>query len=192
MLADRMERLRAKMLWLRPKMQQMLTYRIWTRWRIRGTLEEVADIWLDAGSLEQWWSDAFLESRVLVEGDADGSRRTFALHTKGMLPYTLRLTSRVTYADYPTAFTVVTWGDLNGKANCHFRQMGPDVEMRCNWKVTVARPLLIVGSFLCKPLLEANHRWVMARGQEGLKRELRRRRGRNSVSPMKSALQVSV
>lgn len=44
------------------------------------------------------------------------------------------------------------------------------------WQVQAAKPLLRRLSWLLKPLFAANHRWAMARGEESLRLELRRRR----------------
>jgi hypothetical protein len=45
-----------------------------------------------------------------------------------------------------------------------------------DWRVSAAKPLLRRLSWLMKPAFAANHRWAMARGQESLALELRRRR----------------
>ena len=55
-----------------------------TRWRIEGSIEEVSDILGDAEDLVRWWPSVYLQ----VHKDADG---VVHLHTKGWLPYTLRI-----------------------------------------------------------------------------------------------------
>ena len=45
-----------------------------------------------------------------------------------------------------------------------------------DWRVAAAKPLLARLSWLLRPVFEANHHWAMARGQESLALELRRRR----------------
>ena len=47
------------------------------------------------------------------------------------------------------------------------------------WTVQARKPLIRSLSFLLKPVFEANHRWAMARGEEGLTRELLLRRDSN-------------
>jgi hypothetical protein len=45
-----------------------------------------------------------------------------------------------------------------------------------DWRLRAEKPLLKSLSFLLKPLFRWNHGWAMARGEEGLRRELIRRR----------------
>jgi hypothetical protein len=45
-----------------------------------------------------------------------------------------------------------------------------------NWRVSAIKPLLRWLSWLLRPVFAANHRWAMARGEESLRLELRRRR----------------
>ena len=45
-----------------------------------------------------------------------------------------------------------------------------------DWRLRAEKPLLKSLSFLLKPLFRWNRGWAMARGEEGLRRELIRRR----------------
>jgi hypothetical protein len=45
-----------------------------------------------------------------------------------------------------------------------------------DWRIRADKPLLRYGSFVFRPIFGANHRWAMARGEESLNLELRRRR----------------
>jgi len=45
-----------------------------------------------------------------------------------------------------------------------------------DWRITAGKPLLQTLSPLLRPLLESNHRWAMAQGEQSLRLELRRRR----------------
>ena len=49
-------------------------------------------------------------------------------------------------------------------------------DIRYDWTVEVEKPLLRLFAPLLWPAFSANHRWAMARGEEGLRRELVRRR----------------
>jgi hypothetical protein len=44
------------------------------------------------------------------------------------------------------------------------------------WRVRASKPLLRRLTWLLRPVFAANHRWAMARGEESLRLELRRRR----------------
>ncbi len=54
---------------------------------------------------------------------------------------------------------------------------GTDIEF--DWRLRAEKPLLRRLSFLLKPVFAANHRWAMARGEQSLRLELRRRRAIN-------------
>lgn len=67
-------------------------------------------------------------------------------------------------------------------------QDGAQVKATYDWRIRAEKPLLRRLSPLMRPLLEANHRWAMAQGEESLRLELARRRAstseaRRSVPP---------
>ena len=49
------------------------------------------------------------------------------------------------------------------------------------WTIAAQKPLLRYLSFLLRPVLAANHRWAMARGEESLRLELDRRRAKSDA-----------
>ena len=67
-------------------------------------------------------------------------------------------------------------GDLQGTGRWTFGQDGPEVVITYDWRVSAAKPLLRRLTWLLRPVFAANHRWAMARGEESLRLELRRRR----------------
>ena len=94
------------------------------------------------------------------------------LHTRGKLPYTLRWRARVTEICYPAGFTIEATGDFLGRGIWTFEQEREEVNVIFDWRLRAEKPLLLYLSFFFKPLFRANHRWAMARGQEGLQKEL--------------------
>ncbi len=48
-------------------------YQLVSRWRVFGTIREVADIFADVRSLGRWWPTAFLGVEILEPGDRHGS-----------------------------------------------------------------------------------------------------------------------
>ncbi|MEZ2390394.1 SRPBCC family protein [bacterium RCC_150] len=151
-------------------------YEFLTVWRVAGTPREVVDILGDAGTLARWWPSVYLRVVPLDPGEADGTGKAFSLHTKGWLPYTLRWRLTVTSPITEHGFTISARGDLNGTGRWTFVQDGPETEITYDWRVSTAKPLLRRLSWLLKPAFAANHRWAMARGEESLALELRRRR----------------
>jgi len=150
-------------------------YHFVTRWRVPGTVEEVADLLSDAPDLPRWWPSVYLDVEGTAPGDEDGIGREVSLYTTGWLPYTLRWQFRVTESDYPHGFAIEAWGDFVGRGEWTLEQDGDNVEVTYEWRVRAEKPLLSYLSFLLRPVFAANHRWAMARGEESLRLELARR-----------------
>lgn len=149
-------------------------YHFITTWRVKSTVEEVSEIIGDPRGLVRWWPSVYLDVKVLEEGDERGLGRVVSLYTKGWLPYTLRWVFRVTEVK-ADGFTLVAWGDFDGRGIWTFEQDGEWVNITYDWKIKAEKPLLRYFSFIMKPIFSANHRWAMARGEESLKLELARR-----------------
>jgi len=162
-------------------------YHFVTVWRVAGTLEEVKTILRDGLSLARWWPSVYLSVRQVEGGALDGLGATLDLHTKGWLPYTLRWTLRVSEPVTDAGFALEATGDLNGTGRWRFEQVGPEVAITYDWRVSATKPLLRRLSWLLRPAFSANHHWAMAKGEESLKLELRRRRaqgpGAERVAP---------
>jgi hypothetical protein len=88
----------------------------------------------------------------------------------------LRWTLLVTEPITETGDALTAAGDLVGGGRWTFRQDGPQVVVIYDWRVRASKPLLRRLTWLLRPVFAANHRWAMARGEESLGLELRRRR----------------
>jgi hypothetical protein len=151
-------------------------YEFRTVWRVAGTLGEVQAVLGDGAALARWWPAVYLDVRTLQEGGPDGLGSVLDLHTKGWLPYTLRWTLRITEPITDEGFALTATGDLTGTGRWTFEQDGPEVVITYDWQVSADKPLLRRLTWLLRPVFAANHRWAMARGEESLRLELRRRR----------------
>ncbi|KRE91874.1 SRPBCC family protein [Arthrobacter sp. Soil764] len=151
-------------------------YEFRTVWRVAGSPHEVMDVLGDAGSLARWWPSVYLSVLPLESGGPDGVGKGFFLHTKGWLPYTLKWKLTVTEPITEQGLALSAQGDLNGTGRWTFKQDGPETVVIYDWQVSASKPLLRRLGWLLKPAFAANHRWAMARGQEALALELRRRR----------------
>lgn len=149
-------------------------YHFITVWRVESTIEEVATILGDARDLVRWWPSVYLDVRVLRSGDKQGLGKVVTLYTKGWLPYTLRWSFLVTEVR-SDGFSLMAWGDFDGRGIWTFEQDGPYVNITYDWKIKAEKPLLRYCSFIMKPIFSANHRWAMAKGEESLKIEIARR-----------------
>jgi hypothetical protein len=155
----------------------MADYAFLTHWRVRGTTKEVSEVLGDALQLPRWWPSVYIEIKELAPGDPQtGVGRLMDLYTKGWLPYTLRWHFTVTESSSPNGFKLVAAGDFEGTGVWTFKQDGDFVDIEYDWRIAANKPLLRIGTPLFRPIFAANHRWAMARGEESLELELRRRR----------------
>jgi hypothetical protein len=158
-------------------------YHFVTEWRAAGTIEEVKAVLGDAPSLTRWWPAVYLSLTEAERGAPDGVGRAVDLHTKGWLPYTLRWRLRITEPITDAGFALSAEGDLEGSGRWTFRQDGPEVAITYDWRVHATKPLLRRLGWLLRPAFSANHVWAMAKGEESLRLELRRRRDPGASVP---------
>ena len=148
-------------------------YHFITHWRVESTVDEVSKILGDPLALMRWWPSVYLDVKVVEPGEESGLGRVVSLYTKGWLPYTLRWDFRVTEVR-KDGFTLVAWGDFDGRGIWTFQQDGPWVNIMYDWKIKAEKLLLRYFSFIMKPIFSANHHWAMAKGEESLNLELAR------------------
>ena len=147
-----------------------------THWLVVATIEEVAAILSEPERLPDWWPEVYLSVEIVDPGGPDGVGRVVAFHTRGWLPYTLRWRGTVVDAHRPHTWTVEATGDLDGRGVWQLEQRGELAVVDYTWRVRVEKPGLKLLAPVLRPVYAANHRWAMARGLEGLGRELARRR----------------
>jgi hypothetical protein len=156
-------------------------YHFVTVWRIRATVDEIAQILSDAEALARWWPSVYLEVRQERAGDAQGVGKRVSLFTKGWLPYTLRWRFEVTEVSHG-GFVLVAEGDFVGRGEWIFKEDGEWVNMTYDWRIEANKPLLRYLSFLFKPLFSINHLWAMRQGELSLDLEVRRRHAKPGES----------
>lgn len=163
-------------------------YHLITRWRVLGAIAEVFDIIANVEDLTRWWPAGFPESLVIERGDENGVGAVARLSTRGFLPYTLRWHLRVTEVVPAVRLSFSVWGDLEGEGTWTFSQSDAWCDITYDWRVRVMKGAERFLSPIARPLLVANHNWVMARGEESLRIELARRHApselaRESIPP---------
>jgi hypothetical protein len=151
-------------------------YHFVTHWRVDAPREQVSEILLDGLALPRWCPSVYLDAWELAPGDARTSiGREIGLYTKGWLPYTLRWQFRIVENRPPTGFTIEASGDFNGRGIWTLEPEGAHTHVIYDWRISADKPLLKYLSPIMRPLFGVNHEWAMARGEEGLVLELRRR-----------------
>ncbi|MDX1413345.1 MAG: hypothetical protein R3293_04090 [Candidatus Promineifilaceae bacterium] len=156
-------------------------YHFITQWRMRASVEEIADILGNGPDLVRWWPSVYLDVQELEPGDENGVGKVVGLYTKGWLPYTLRWQFRISENRHPYGFSLEAWGDFVGRGIWTFTSDGEYVDVTYDWLIKAEKPLLRTLSFILKPLFGANHQWAMKKGRESLELELARRRARTEA-----------
>ena len=157
-------------------------YHFVTNWKIPGTAQEVAEVLGDPLGLVRWWPSVYLRVTELKPGNPEtGVGRVIDLYTKGWLPYTLRWQFEVTESRGAAGFKLVADGDFVGTGVWTLTQQGEVVDVQYDWRIRADKPLLRYGSFLFRTIFSVNHHWAMARGEESLKLELRRRHAKTDA-----------
>lgn len=153
-------------------------YRFVTAWRIRARVKEVADILEDVESMPRWWPAVYQRVEIVRPGDQNGVGKLVQLRTRGWLPYRLNWSFLVTDSNSPDGFSIEAFGDFVGTGVWHLWQEGKFTMVTFDWQIKAEKPILQKLSFILKPIFAANHRWAMARGEESLRLEVRRRNAR--------------
>ena len=151
-------------------------FRLTTLWRIEAGISEIAAILQEPERFPDWWGEVYLGVRLLEKGGANGIGQRIAIHSRGWLPYRLNWVGTLVENDAPHRWVIEATGDLTGRGEWLLTQQGAMADVRFDWRVVADRPLFRRLALALAPLMAWNHRWAMARGQEGLVRELDRRR----------------
>lgn len=151
-------------------------FRLTSVWQIEAGISEIAATLQEPERFPDWWGDVYLGVRLLEKGDANGIGQRIAIHSRGRLPYHLNWVGTLVENDAPRRWVIEATGDLTGRGVWTLTQRGAAAEVRFDWRVTADRPLFRRLAPVLAPLMAWNHRWAMARGEAGLKRELARRR----------------
>jgi hypothetical protein len=150
-------------------------YHLRSNWRVLGTVPEVYELIARAEELPVWWPAAFLETLVLEPGAEDGLGRVVRLQSRGWLPLNFNWHLRVDDVEPPNRIGFHLWGDLEGRGLWQLAQDGDWTNVSFDWRVRVRKPVVRYLSYVNRRVLEWDYRWAMARGEESLHLELKRR-----------------
>src|SRR5947208_4215443 len=93
-------------------------YRFITRWRVKGTAEEVFAILSEPLEYPRWWPSVYLMVRETAPGSV-------SLLTRGWLPYTVRWQAKTGEVHRPDRMVVQANGDFEGRGIWSMVQDGP-------------------------------------------------------------------
>jgi hypothetical protein len=151
-------------------------YHFITRWRVKGSADEVYDVLSAPLEYPRWWPSVYLMVRELVTANREGLGGRIGLLTRGWLPYTIKWQATTCEARRPARIVINAHGDFEGRGIWSIVQDGEFVDATFDWKLTAEKPLLRYLTPLLRPAFEANHRWAMEQGRRSLELELARYR----------------
>ena len=147
------------------------SFRLPTEWRVPGTVERACEVLSAPERFPDWWGDVYLSVEVLDRGGPDERAR---IRAKGRLPYEVVWTGRIVEDERPRRWVIEATGDLEGRGEWRLSQEGGEVRIHYDWRVRAEKPWMRALAPLLRPLFAWNHRWAMARGEEGLRRKMAR------------------
>ncbi|MDK1473432.1 SRPBCC family protein [Streptomyces sp. 549] len=140
-------------------------YRFRSEWLLSAPPEQVFDVLSRPEDYPAWWPQV----REARAGDDSSGTALF----RSLLPYELRVRARATRQE-PSAgvLEIGLEGDLHGWARWTVRPHPSGTAALFEQQVEVRRPLLRALALPVRPLLVANHAWMMRGGRRGLRRWL--------------------
>jgi uncharacterized protein YndB with AHSA1/START domain len=134
-------------------------------WDVAAPQEAVFEALADASTYPQWWKPVYIS--VETDGPPEVGRSS-KQHFRGILPYSLRMTSEIVRYEPPREFEVSAVGDLTGKGIWMLTPRDGKVHVRFDWRVSADRPLIRYLTPILRPVFRWNHNWSVARAREGL------------------------
>ncbi len=136
-------------------------YRFETRWAIPSSQDDLFDVLADVGGYPTWWPQVRAVARV----DEDSAR----VVARSLLPYSLDLTLVRAVEDRAAGVLEVRIrGRLDGWSRWTLQDLGSDTVAHYEQEVDVRGRLLTAASSVARPVLVANHAWMMRGGRRGL------------------------
>ncbi|GGO84114.1 polyketide cyclase [Wenjunlia tyrosinilytica] len=140
-------------------------YRFSGNWRLGARRERVYAVLREPDDYARWWPQIRLIRRVDEESGE--------LVARSFLPYDLFITATRGVEDAEAGTLQANLGgDLEGWFRWTVRADGRGTRVDFDQDVVVRRPLLRRLSPLARPVLVANHTWMMRGGRRGLARHL--------------------
>jgi hypothetical protein len=147
-----------------------------SRWQALGTRDEAYAILADLPSLSSWWPAVFLDCDLVEDGGPDGIGLEVCVCTRAWFSQVQLWHQRITAATAARELVIDTIGDIEGRGRWILDQDGPRVVVVSEWRGRVRHALGARLGWILKPFLVSNYHWAMARGEEGLRLEIARRR----------------
>jgi hypothetical protein len=152
------------------------SFHLISTWRVPLDEEEVFALLANPRHYGDWWGRGAMRC-VFADPGAPAVGKRACLSVRGFLPYRLTMTLTATALERPSRIVGVSRGDLVGVGAWTISNDGLGSVAELDWRVAVRGRLERAGGLLARPLLAANHRWTMRRGEEGMAS-----RGRDAIA----------
>jgi uncharacterized protein YndB with AHSA1/START domain len=145
-------------------------YRFQHAWSVPLPPERLFDVLADVGGYPTWWPQVRAVARLDDE--------TAHVVARSLLPYSLDLVLTRAVED-PRAGVLEAriGGQLDGWSRWRLTDEGGLTRLRYEQEVLTPGRLMTAASSVARPVLEANHTWMMRGGRRGLLRLARARAG---------------
>jgi len=141
-------------------------YRFDSHWSLPASRDVVFEVLADVGGYPSWWPQVRAVARVDDE--------TAHVVARSLLPYSLDMVLTRAVEDRASGVLEARIaGQLDGWSRWTLSHAGGRTAMHYEQEVTTPGRLMTVASAVARPVLEANHAWMMRGGREGLLRRLR-------------------
>lgn len=143
------------------------SFHLITTWRVPLDPEEVFTLLAHARHYGEWWGKSAMRCVHADPGEPEVGK-SVTLSVRGFLPYRLTMTTTSTALEPPSRIVGISRGDLVGVGAWTIAPDGLGTVAELDWRVAVRGRLESVAGAPARPLLAANHRWTMRRGEEGM------------------------
>lgn len=149
----------------------MAHYQFETIWQLRAPLVNVYAVIHDGDNYPRWWKGQ--EKVVAIErGNELGVGAVKRFTTRGILPYSLTFSSRVTVVEPLKRIEGTAFGELDGRGTWLFSEADGITTVKYIWVVKTTTFFMNLLAPLLRPVFSWNHHAVMNWGAEGLAKEL--------------------
>jgi hypothetical protein len=133
-------------------------------WHAPAPREQVHDVLLDLEHYVDWWPQV----RAVASAGPDDA----VVVCRSRLPYDLELHLHAQSRDLDLLRVSID-GPITGYAAWRLTPVGDGTRLDFEQRVHAVAPLFRAASYVAKPLLRANHAWMMRGAQQGLAARLR-------------------
>ncbi len=149
----------------------MADYSFLTTWLLDAPRERVFEALYDQANWPQWWRGVE-EATELRGGEDDGVGTVSRMVWKSLLPYRVGFEVTTTRIERPHLMEGNAVGELSGVGRWRLYEQDGATAVLYEWNVSTSKAWMNLLAPLARPVFEWNHDWVMARGGEGIARQL--------------------